>query len=90
MSVLRLIFFIIQFQFELKDMKRRQDEDMLRQQDLIDKQKEQARYELIIPVSHDLIDIMLSFLGARISQTLDQRPGASREKVSTEHTLCLN
>merc|ERR1719362_693983 len=29
--------------FELKDMKRRQDEDMLRQQDLIDKQKEQAR-----------------------------------------------
>merc|ERR1719500_1934411 len=29
--------------FELKDMKRRQDEDMMRQQDLIDKQKEQAR-----------------------------------------------
>ena len=77
------IIYIILFQFELKDMKRRQDEDMLRQQDLIDKQKEQARYELIIPVSHDLIDIMLSFLGARISQTPDQRPGASGEKVST-------
>merc|ERR1719195_667483 len=29
--------------FELKDMKRRQDEDMMRQQDLIEKQKEQAR-----------------------------------------------
>jgi len=29
--------------FELKDMKRRQDEDLMRQQDLIDKQKEQTR-----------------------------------------------
>merc|ERR1719277_2633695 len=29
--------------FELKDMKRRQDEDQMRQQDLIEKQKEQAR-----------------------------------------------
>ena len=55
------IIFIILFQFELKDMKRRQDEDMMRQQDLIDKQKEQERYELIFPVSHDMIDIMLSF-----------------------------
>ena len=52
MSVLTEIFFIIHFQFELKDMKRRQDEDMMRQQDLIDKQKEQARYGLIIPLSH--------------------------------------
>ena len=81
------VIFIILFQFELKDMKRRQDEDMMRQQDLIDKQKEQARYELIFPVSHDLIDIMLSFLDARISQTPDQRPAASREKVSSEHTF---
>lgn len=48
---LKDIFFIIQFQFELKDMKRRQDEDMMRQQDLIDKQKEQARYGLLFPVS---------------------------------------
>ena len=81
------VIFIILFQFELKDMKRRQDEDMMRQQDLIDKQKEQARYELIFSVSHDLIDIMLSFLGARISQTPDQRPAASREKVSSDHTF---
>merc|ERR1712012_1277766 len=29
--------------FELKDMKRRQDEDLMRQQDLIEKQKEQTR-----------------------------------------------
>ena len=28
-------------------MKRRQDEDMMRQQDLIEKQKEQARYDSV-------------------------------------------
>ena len=81
------LFFNIQFQFELKDMKRRQDEDMMRQQDLIDKQKEQARYGLIFyRPSHDLIDILSSFSDAKISQTPDQRREASREKVSRAFT----
>ena len=35
-------------------MKRRQDEDMMRQQDLIEKQKEQARYDSVSIASlHD-------------------------------------
>ena len=35
-------------------MKRRQDEDMMRQQDLIEKQKEQARYDNVtIESLHD-------------------------------------
>merc|ERR1711879_48135 len=37
--------------FELKDMKRRQDEDLMRQQDLIDKQKEQTRRSKDPPAS---------------------------------------
>ena len=54
-------------------MKRRQDEDMLRQQDLIEKQKEQARCVIfkvifcILTVKHILDDEV------RISRTLDQR-----------------
>ena len=40
-SICLKICFLVKF--ELKDMKRRQDEDMMRQQDLIEKQKEQAR-----------------------------------------------
>ena len=36
-------------------MKRRQDEDMMRQQDLIEKQKEQARYDNV-SIVHELAE----------------------------------
>ena len=54
-------------------MKRRQDEDLMRQQDLIDKQKEQTRYKFIFRVLHDLIDIFIHIQAQQRSPRLQVR-----------------
>ena len=74
-------------------MKRRQDEDMMRQQDLIEKQKEQARYDSVSIASlHDwLVETEtetwhFAIAGeAKISRTRGRRAAAWREKVSTHY-----
>ena len=69
-------------------MKRRQDEDMMRQQDLIEKQKEQARYDNV-SIVHELVETetwCFAIAGeAKISRTRGRRAAAWREKVSTHY-----
>merc|ERR1719429_115022 len=61
--------------FELKDMKRRQDEDLMRQQDLIEKQKEQTRRR-----SQDQPDTRSESGSLRGSTLLSRRSSTSSEK----------
>merc|ERR1719429_992835 len=70
--------------FELKDMKRRQDEDLMRQQDLIEKQKEQTRRR-----SQDQPDTRSESGSLRGSTLLSRRSSTSSEKKpgSAGHTI---